>query len=255
MIAFMTIVAASIASECAPAWLEVAPLAAVVPPRPLFVLNLQGQAQGESVTDQVVLRKGEQVTRLQLISTELGANSRQVVLQPIEPLRAGGWQLEIASGTALANVVFDSVLARFEVSNEARTAAPSFVTLPHFVGVRSEAYGCGTASYAEVELSLDDPHGLVEVSLDTGVTVVLPITTSTSPGPRVGSQSVVQIGTGMCGGPVRLLDGKTYTAKLTPLSRAGERGQPAVVIFSTKRRAFERSSFDLLQSLSSQLRR
>ncbi|MBE2253287.1 MAG: hypothetical protein IAE78_27395 [Myxococcus sp.] len=227
-------VATSVSAECPAAGLEVSPLPGKVASRPWIVLGLQGQLANEVVIDQLVLRRGPTRIKLQLVSTAWGANWRQEVITPAEALAAGRWTLEALPDGPVARAVSDHLrLAEFEVTGADRV--PVLVSA-RLLGARSNQAGCGSDARAEVLVETDEPSAMVEVTLTATAyttTVVLPLESRPLAGPLQGHESVIGIGFELCGGPVSLPPDTTFTATLTPLSTAGRRGAPHVVIFST----------------------
>jgi hypothetical protein len=239
-------------AECPASSLEVSRVPSRLPPRPWFVLGLQGSLAQEHLSDELVLRRDDVRIKVEVVSSELGANWRQVVVTPVEALTSGGWALEALPGTAVALVHRNTLrLAEFEVVEGAQHV-PS-LSDARFVGFQSGQFGCGGAFFAEVAVATDDSEAMFEVTLTSDSftsTVLLPITSRQVEGPMRGEQSVVRIGFDVCGGPVRLPSGTTFAASLTPISRDGRSGLPYLVSFSTPKGVTKSSSLkDGLESL------
>lgn len=234
----VVLVAVRSVAECPVASLELNPTPSTVPPTPWVVLGLQGQLAGEAVERQLVFRNGTQQRSARSRLSEFGANFRQLVVVPEVPLSPGPWTLEAMPASAVQRAADRTVLTRFNaVSQTGRP--PVFAAPPAFVGLGTIQSGCGDGLFAEVEARMDQPDAIVEVSLQSagfGSVVVLSPTLTNRRGPLAGDVSTLRIGADICGGPVAMPAGTTITAKLTPLSRDGVRGESYVVMFSTPAR-------------------
>ncbi|MBL8921101.1 MAG: hypothetical protein JNJ54_19720 [Myxococcaceae bacterium] len=204
------------------------------------------------MTDQLQLRRDQVRLSVEMISTAPGANWRQVVVTPAAPLSPGRWTLEALPGTLVAHALGDNRLrlAELEVGPDA-DRIPA-LTEARFLGFQSAQPGCGGTDFAEVAVSTNEPESMVEVTLTAPAyttTVVLPIGRRSRTGPLQPNESLVRIGFDMCGGPVRLPAGTTFTASLTPLSAGGRRGAPFLVIFSTPPGRSPQSFMDTMRQL------
>jgi hypothetical protein len=200
----------------------------LLPPKPLLVIEHQGELMGSDVTTQVVLAQGQTLVGVKVVRSLLGRLVRQFVVVPERPLEDGEWVVTPRAGSAAAEANYHHPLGTITVDHSVSIVPPRFLTQPKSGRFDETRFGCGPETLLVFDDSELDRDGLVEVTL-RGTDFEL---TGFASGSTKATERIA-VGVWMCGGAFDLPRGKTFAVTLTPVGADGTKGPLHMVLAST----------------------
>lgn len=188
-----------------------------------IVIDLYGTTEkyGDlaALRPRLVRTDGQTVPLKAVARSNGGENQRQVVLQATSHLDTGTWHLQLDEAVEGFERHKGRILHGWDkptawtVAKPA--AAPSWPKAPTLVEVEQEAFGCGPARYAVIDVGELPAGQWLEVELDAGTdhaqSALVPV-----------DEGMARIGHGMCGGSFHMPSG-SHSAKLSLVDSGGRR--------------------------------